>query len=98
MERESRSSPEVEIAGHLSESADHRDYGNKWEDYCDTPCRGNAGAIGLSPILCGNIGYPATDAAKEATVGDILVMELSSFQLMGIYDFKPDTALITNIY
>lgn len=53
---------------------------------------------GLSPILCGNIGYPASEAAVEATKENILVMELSSFQLMGIRDFRPDTAVFTNIY
>ncbi|MFC3419778.1 UDP-N-acetylmuramoyl-L-alanine--D-glutamate ligase [Salinicoccus hispanicus] len=53
---------------------------------------------GLSPILCGNIGYPASEAVSEATKENILVMELSSFQLMGIKDFQPDTAVFTNIY
>lgn len=53
---------------------------------------------GQKPILCGNIGYPASEAAYEADSDDILVMELSSFQLMGIETFKPDVALFTNIY
>ncbi|WP_342389016.1 UDP-N-acetylmuramoyl-L-alanine--D-glutamate ligase [Salinicoccus bachuensis] len=53
---------------------------------------------GRSPILCGNIGYPASEAVREATAQDILVMELSSFQLMGVKDFCPDTAVFTNIY
>ncbi|MCG1008639.1 UDP-N-acetylmuramoyl-L-alanine--D-glutamate ligase [Salinicoccus sp. ID82-1] len=53
---------------------------------------------GLSPILCGNIGYPASEAVREAAKEDILVMELSSFQLMGIKEFRPDTAVFTNIY
>ena len=38
---------------------------------------------GKKPILCGNIGYPASEAAYEAASDNILVMELSSFQLMG---------------
>lgn len=53
---------------------------------------------GKKPILCGNIGYPASEAAYEAGPDNILVMELSSFQLMGVDDFKPDVALFTNIY
>ena len=53
---------------------------------------------GKKPILCGNIGYPASEAAYEAASDNILVMELSSFQLMGVDDFKPDVALFTNIY
>lgn len=55
----------------------------------------NAG--GQSAKLCGNIGYPASSVAQEATKEDILVMELSSFQLMGIKDFKPHIAVLTNL-
>ncbi|WP_081165068.1 UDP-N-acetylmuramoyl-L-alanine--D-glutamate ligase [Lactococcus garvieae] len=53
---------------------------------------------GQSAKLSGNIGFPASAVAAEATPQDILVMELSSFQLMGIIDFKPQIALITNIF
>lgn len=50
------------------------------------------------PILCGNIGFPASEAVLESNKDNILVMELSSFQLMGIRDFRPDVAVFTNIY
>src|SRR5699024_3218298 len=49
------------------------------------------------PILCGNIGYPAAEAVLNDD-SENLIMELSSFQLMGIIDFKPNIAVITNIY
>lgn len=49
-------------------------------------------------ILCGNIGYPASEAAFEADEDSVLVMELSSFQMLGVNDFKPDVAVVTNIY
>ena len=39
--------------------------------------------------LAGNIGFPASTVAQEATAKDDLVMELSSFQLMGIETFHP---------
>ena len=55
----------------------------------------NAG--GKSAKLCGNIGYPASNVAQEATKEDVLVMELSSFQLMGIKDFRPHIAVLTNL-
>lgn len=55
----------------------------------------NAG--GQSAKLCGNIGFPASSVAQEATEKDILVMELSSFQLMGIDAFKPHIAVLTNL-
>jgi UDP-N-acetylmuramoylalanine--D-glutamate ligase len=55
----------------------------------------NAG--GKSAKLCGNIGYPASSVAQEASSTDLLVMELSSFQLMGIKDFRPHIAVLTNL-
>ncbi|MGG5343308.1 UDP-N-acetylmuramoyl-L-alanine--D-glutamate ligase [Enterococcus sp. AZ192] len=48
--------------------------------------------------LAGNIGYPASEVAEEAKEVDDIVMELSSFQLMGIQTFRPHIAVITNIY
>lgn len=49
-------------------------------------------------LLCGNIGFVASKVAQNAGAHDTLVMELSSFQLMGIQEFRPHIALITNIY
>ena len=60
-------------------------------------------AIGESPILCGNIfgsGYPEltlTEAADQAESGNLLVAEVSSFQLEWIRDFHPWAVGITNI-
>jgi UDP-N-acetylmuramoylalanine--D-glutamate ligase len=48
--------------------------------------------------LAGNIGFPASTVAQEVTENDELVMELSSFQLMGIQSFHPQIAVITNLY
>ena len=48
--------------------------------------------------LSGNIGYPASSVAQEATNDDELVMELSSFQLKGTQSFHPHIAVITNLY
>lgn len=52
---------------------------------------------GQSPYLSGNIGFPASDVAQSISKNDVLVMELSSFQLMGIEEFRPHIAVITNI-
>ncbi|MBP2622723.1 UDP-N-acetylmuramoyl-L-alanine--D-glutamate ligase [Streptococcus oricebi] len=54
-------------------------------------------AGGQKGILAGNIGFPASQVAQEATDKDRLVMELSSFQLMGIEAFHPQMAVITNL-
>lgn len=48
--------------------------------------------------LAGNIGIPATTVAQNVTADDLIVMEMSSFQLMGIQKFKPKIAVILNIY
>ena len=48
-------------------------------------------------LLSGNIGFPASQVAQTASSKDTLVMELSSFQLMGIEAFHPQIAVITNL-
>ncbi len=48
--------------------------------------------------LAGNIGYPASTVVQEASREDVLVTELSSFQLLGIQQFHPHVAVITNLY
>ena len=48
--------------------------------------------------VAGNIGTPASQVAQQATAEDEIVMELSSFQLMGITEMKPHIAVITNLY
>ena len=52
----------------------------------------------LSAHLSGNIGFPASDVASKTDEKDTLVMELSSFQLMGIEKFHPHIAVIVNIF
>lgn len=52
----------------------------------------------FQPLIAGNIGTVASEVAQKATVDNQMVVELSSFQLMGIQSFKPHIAVITNIY
>ena len=47
-------------------------------------------------FLGGNIGTPLFTKIKEMTENDIVILELSSFQLMGM-DISPDISVITNI-
>jgi len=57
----------------------------------------------VGAILCGNIygsGYeeiPLTEAADQAAQDQVLVAEISSFQLEWIEQFRPHCAAITNI-
>lgn len=50
------------------------------------------------PLIAGNIGTVASEVAKDAKDHETMVVELSSFQLMGIQKFRPKTAVITNLY
>ena len=51
---------------------------------------------GYKTFLGGNIGTPLFTKIKDMTKDDIVVLELSSFQLMGM-DASPDISVITNI-
>ncbi|CDQ40207.1 MULTISPECIES: UDP-N-acetylmuramoyl-L-alanine--D-glutamate ligase [Virgibacillus] len=48
--------------------------------------------------VAGNIGIVATEVAQTINETDNLVLELSSFQLMGIQNFKPNIAVLLNIF
>jgi UDP-N-acetylmuramoylalanine--D-glutamate ligase len=50
------------------------------------------------PLIAGNIGTVASGVAEEAAGENTIVIELSSFQLMGIETFNPKIAIITNLY
>ncbi|MGG3562009.1 UDP-N-acetylmuramoyl-L-alanine--D-glutamate ligase [Neobacillus rhizosphaerae] len=51
-----------------------------------------------APLIAGNIGTVASGVAQTATAENTIVIELSSFQLMGINSFNPKIAIITNLY
>lgn len=51
-----------------------------------------------NPLIAGNIGTVACGVAMNATKEDVIVTELSSFQLMGIETFKPKIAILTNLF
>lgn len=58
---------------------------------------------GSNAVLCGNLsgsGYPEltlTEAADASTPDQVLIAEISSFQLEWVQDFAPKVAAITNI-
>ncbi|MGI6703061.1 MAG: UDP-N-acetylmuramoyl-L-alanine--D-glutamate ligase [Clostridia bacterium] len=60
-----------------------------------------AGAIfhlsGRDAFVVGNIGTPVIPAAVNSHPGDVLVAEISSFQLEGTRDFRPAAAAVLNI-
>ena len=48
--------------------------------------------------LAGNIGVVATEVAEKLTDNELLLLELSSFQLMGVQTFRPHIAALLNLY
>jgi len=48
-------------------------------------------------IACGNIGTPLVSMRGEADSGDILVVEVSSFQLANIEEFRARVSVVLNI-
>ena len=48
--------------------------------------------------LAGNIGVVATDIAEQLGENEKLVLELSSFQLLGIQSFRPHVAVLLNLF
>ncbi len=53
---------------------------------------------GKNPLIAGNIGTVASGVAETAESYNNIVIELSSFQLMGIEEFRPSIAVLTNLY
>ena len=51
-----------------------------------------------NPLIAGNIGTVSCTVAEKATKDNIIVLEASSFQLMGIDTFRPKIAIWTNLY
>lgn len=51
-----------------------------------------------NPLIAGNIGTVACGVAENAKVDDVIVLEASSFQLMGVETFRPHISILTNIY
>jgi len=52
---------------------------------------------GRNVVIGGNIGVPLIPYVEKLTAKDLLVAEVSSFQLESIIDFKPRVAIILNI-
>lgn len=54
-------------------------------------------ADGYSAFLCGNIGQPFSGCVTEIARDGVAVVEVSSYQLEFVDQFKPDVALIINV-
>ncbi len=53
-------------------------------------------ACGQRTVACGNIGKPLSEVAREGRAFDVLVVEVSSFQLETITTFRPSISVWLN--
>ncbi|PPA72138.1 UDP-N-acetylmuramoyl-L-alanine--D-glutamate ligase [Jeotgalibacillus proteolyticus] len=89
---------EVELAYLISESTMIGITGTNGKTTTTTLVHHMIEAAKQPVYMAGNIGTVACEVAQKAKASDTMVVELSSFQLMGINEFKPSIAVITNIY
>lgn len=89
---------EVELAYLISESPIVGITGTNGKTTTTTLIADILNSDGNVAKLSGNIGFPASDVASKSTADETLIMELSSFQLMGIEAFQPKIAVITNLF
>lgn len=91
---------EVELAYRISESPIIAITGTNGKTTTTMMCEAllNENRLNGEAYAVGNIGIPASLVAQNSSKKDDLVLEISSFQLMGIDKFHPMIAVITNIY
>lgn len=54
-------------------------------------------ASGLPALVGGNIGTPAISLIERAKPGEVIVLEISSFQLETVQTFRPKVAVVLNV-
>ncbi|HEY8241164.1 MAG TPA: UDP-N-acetylmuramoyl-L-alanine--D-glutamate ligase [Kiritimatiellia bacterium] len=55
------------------------------------------GQAGRQSVIAGNYGLPVSQAVMEEPKSDWLVLEVSSFQLETVREFRPDVAMLLNL-
>lgn len=55
-------------------------------------------ASSKNPLIAGNIGEVASEVVQNATKENVMVTELSSFQLLGTEKFCPQIAVLLNLF
>jgi UDP-N-acetylmuramoylalanine--D-glutamate ligase len=98
LEREIPVITEVELAYQISEAPFIGITGTNGKTTTTTLIYEMLAADDKQPLIAGNIGTVASGVAEVAKADNTIVIELSSFQLMGIDTFRPKIAILTNLY
>jgi UDP-N-acetylmuramoylalanine--D-glutamate ligase len=89
---------EIELAGRLAEGTIIGITGSNGKTTTTTLIYEMIRQSNLPVQLAGNIGIVASDIARELAPRENMVLELSSFQLMGIKTFRPKIAVLLNLF
>lgn len=89
---------EIELAYHISEAPFIGITGSNGKTTTTTLLFHMLNQDGKNPLIAGNIGTVASGVAELAEPDNIIVTELSSFQLKGTEAFRPHIAIVTNLY
>ncbi|MGL4521920.1 MAG: UDP-N-acetylmuramoyl-L-alanine--D-glutamate ligase [Bacilli bacterium] len=89
---------EVELAAWISEAPMIGITGSNGKTTTTTLTFEMFQAAQQSPLIAGNIGEVACEVVQNASSENVVVVELSSFQLMGTPTFAPEIACILNIF
>lgn len=89
---------EVEITSRISEAPIIAITGSNGKTTTTTILHHMLNISNKNPLIAGNIGTVSCSVAEKATEDHVIVLELSSFQLMGTEQFCPQIAIWTNIY
>ncbi|TFJ94562.1 UDP-N-acetylmuramoyl-L-alanine--D-glutamate ligase [Lentibacillus salicampi] len=89
---------EIELAGKLSEAAMIGITGSNGKTTTTTLTTEMLKKSDQAVKIAGNIGYVATEVAQSLKKDEKMVLELSSFQLLGVQTFKPKIAVLLNIF
>jgi UDP-N-acetylmuramoylalanine--D-glutamate ligase len=101
VEAEKRNIPvvtEVELAAQISEAPFIGITGSNGKTTTTTLVFKMLEESNKKPLIAGNIGTVACEVAQLAEEDQVIVTELSSFQLMGVQTFQPKIAALLNIF
>ncbi|MCQ5455037.1 UDP-N-acetylmuramoyl-L-alanine--D-glutamate ligase [Bacillus paralicheniformis] len=89
---------EVELAYHLTDAPFIGITGSNGKTTTTTLVYEMLKADSKKALVAGNIGTAASEVANQAGGDEWIVTELSSFQLMGTYQFRPKIGLLLNVF
>ncbi|MCL7746370.1 UDP-N-acetylmuramoyl-L-alanine--D-glutamate ligase [Halalkalibacter alkaliphilus] len=89
---------EIEIASLISEAEIVAITGSNGKTTTTTLIHEMLKTSEREPLIAGNIGTVACEVAEKATSSQVIVLEASSFQLLGTEQFKPKVSVFLNLF